>query len=563
MIRHIALLASAALAGAAPAAAEAPSLEGRAVLPADTFAEGPRSGAAVTNPTNGRHTPFASQPVQGFSAVLDAGGGAYWAMPDNGYGSKANSRDFLLRMYRIRPEFKTASGGSGEVTVEGFIQLSDPDERVPFALEDTDRKLTGADFDIESVRRDASGDLWFGDEFGPFLLHTDSTGKLLEAPISLPGVRSADNPYLGPGEASELRSSGGFEGMGLSSDGPCGTAGSAEILHPTLEKALEVDRLAGAPAARRRYIYSFSLATGGYFAEPYQYRTESSGHYIGDVTNVDEHRLLVTERDASQGATAVFKRIYLVDLRETDATGYLVKTELVDLMSVADPALISLPERPGDIGLGDPFSFPFETIEAVLPLDRERLLVLNDNNYPFSKGRNPDRIDDNEAIVIGIDALCDPPPEPPPPPDAAPGEDPPPAEAPPPGKGPGEVSVDRTGPTVRIFRVAPKRLRIGRRRSVESARLRVARRIAFRFTLTERGSVRVQIKRVLLTRRGRRLRRVGQLRRRRRTRGGAIGFTGRLSGRVLSPGLYRATLRATDAAGNRGRPRTVAFRVVR
>ena len=38
--------------------------------------------------------------------------------------------------------------------------------------------------------------LWFGDEFGPFLLHTDASGTVLEAPIPLPGVQSPQNPFL-------------------------------------------------------------------------------------------------------------------------------------------------------------------------------------------------------------------------------------------------------------------------------------------------------------------------------------------------------------------------------
>ena len=59
----------------------------------------PPSGAALgTAPINGITPPFPGQPVQGFSAVLDAGNGEYWVMPDNGYGAKANSGDFLLRM---------------------------------------------------------------------------------------------------------------------------------------------------------------------------------------------------------------------------------------------------------------------------------------------------------------------------------------------------------------------------------------------------------------------------------------------------------------------------------
>ena len=66
---------------------------------------------------------------------------------------------------------------------------------MPFEIvnEDTDQRLlTGGDFDIESFRIGRRGDLWFGNEFGPFLLHTDLTGRVLEAPIPLPDVKSPD-----------------------------------------------------------------------------------------------------------------------------------------------------------------------------------------------------------------------------------------------------------------------------------------------------------------------------------------------------------------------------------
>jgi hypothetical protein len=63
------------------------------------------------------------------------------------------------------------------------------------------------------------------------------------------------------------------------------------------------------------------------------------------------------------------------------------------------------PARAGDFGLGDPFRFPFQTIESVLPLDAERLLVINDNNYPFSAGRNPALPDDTELIVVRTGSL--------------------------------------------------------------------------------------------------------------------------------------------------------------
>src|SRR5687768_5330040 len=61
-------------------------LEGYAVLPADTYAEGPASGSLLNPETTfGRAIPFASQPVQGTSDVLLADNGNYLIMPDNGF----------------------------------------------------------------------------------------------------------------------------------------------------------------------------------------------------------------------------------------------------------------------------------------------------------------------------------------------------------------------------------------------------------------------------------------------------------------------------------------------
>ena len=42
--------------------------------------------------------------------MVDNRDGTFWAMPDNGFGAKANSADFLLRLYRVRPKWETAGG---------------------------------------------------------------------------------------------------------------------------------------------------------------------------------------------------------------------------------------------------------------------------------------------------------------------------------------------------------------------------------------------------------------------------------------------------------------------
>ena len=249
--------------GSQPAGAQ--SLVKFASLPADTFAAGPTSGQLIA-PANGRIPPFVDkQPVQGFSSVLRTASGDYLAMSDNGFGAKPNSPDYVLRFYRIDPDFRTATGGSGTIAVESFTTLSDPFHKVNFpivadgatypgtaipvdAAIRSRRLLTGGDFDIESFREAHDGTYWFGDEFGPFLIHTDSAGRVLEAPIPLPGVRSPQNPFLG-GETANLPGSKGFEGMSISPNG--------KTLYPMLEGALTTD-----PDQRQLRITSSTWTAG-------------------------------------------------------------------------------------------------------------------------------------------------------------------------------------------------------------------------------------------------------------------------------------------------------------
>jgi hypothetical protein len=178
-----------------------------AELPADTFAEGPISGADSGNGTpidaNGRTGPFVSQPVQGFSGVQFApdNSGTLWFLSDNGFGAKSNSADYLLRIYQVDPNFTgDLENGDGSIEVQNFIQLADPNNLIPFDIinEDTEeRLLTGSDFDIESFTIDNNGDIWIGEEFGPYLLHFNSSGELLEAPIETPDNEPTFNTLNG------------------------------------------------------------------------------------------------------------------------------------------------------------------------------------------------------------------------------------------------------------------------------------------------------------------------------------------------------------------------------
>src|ERR1044071_7246834 len=136
--------------GVGPLASDAPGLIARAVLPAATFADGPLSGTLISGGLVGGF--FPAQPVQGISSLVDARDGTFLAMADNGFGTLDNSADFRLRIYRLRPNFRTATGGAGDIEVESFVELHDPARLLKQTIVNEftrDRVLTGADFDIE------------------------------------------------------------------------------------------------------------------------------------------------------------------------------------------------------------------------------------------------------------------------------------------------------------------------------------------------------------------------------------------------------------------------------
>jgi hypothetical protein len=390
-----ATLGQAGPARAGPTPAD-PLLLGRAVLPFDTFGGGPPAGAFVTpNPNNGVTFPLPEQPVEGFSAIVDGRrAGEYLAMEDNGFGGKAVSVDFLIRAYYIRPYFKTAQGGTGTVDVGDFISFRDPGHRLPFPIVNQStrkRLLTGGDIDPESLQRGPDGDLWVGDEFGPWILHFSSNGRLLEPPYDVPGIHSPNNPLFDPLTATQPNSR-GFEGMGISPDG--------RFLYAALEGATVADT-----EKTRRNVYEFSVTRREFTGRLLHYRAEADSFMIADMWAIGRQRVVVIERDAGSGVNALFRKLYLVDLRSTDADGFLTKTQLVDLAAIPDPDLVSLPAvHAGDLGLGDPFSVMCESIEAVHQVTGSKVLLGCDNNLPNS-GRNPTRPDDDEFILVDVPGL--------------------------------------------------------------------------------------------------------------------------------------------------------------
>src|SRR5262249_10084126 len=282
------------------------------------------------------------------------------------------------------------------------IFLNDADKNVPFRIVHegtTKRYLTGADFDTEGFQW-VGETLWIGDEFGPYLIKADKSGKVLAVfetvadgkPVRSPDHYAVQSPSA-PGAGLtgvHLRRSKGFEGFALSKDG--------KFLYPLLEGPLwdeakkDWERIDGKEAAR---ILEFDVVAEKFTGRFWYFVFEQNGNAIGDFNMIDATTGLVIERDNGEGTRdkacpegqkgedcvadiAKFKRIVKIEISDASVGKPVRKIGYIDLLQIKDPN--NKARKPLNDGV---LKFPFFTIENVDVVDERHIVVGNDNNLPF------------------------------------------------------------------------------------------------------------------------------------------------------------------------------------
>jgi hypothetical protein len=246
----------------------------------------------------------------------------------------------------------------------------------PYTMRDEERHLYLVDGEPESAEEEYRQLSELGVD--GFFTDFPATGVAVVDSLTNEFVRSPQNPDLKDALPNLARSR-GFEGMAFSPD--------RSTLYPLLEGTIDGD-----PENSLR-IYKFDVASSSFTGLVGYYPT-TDGNPIGDFTPINDSEFLVIERDNNEGEEAEFKKIFKIDISNLDENGFVEKTEVVDLLNIQDPNDLN-----GDGSTT--FDFPFETIEDVVVVDENTILVANDNNYPFSMGREAD-IDNNEIILIDL-----------------------------------------------------------------------------------------------------------------------------------------------------------------
>ncbi|ASY55873.1 Glycerophosphoryl diester phosphodiesterase [Sinorhizobium sp. CCBAU 05631] len=372
------------------------------------------AGKDGVRPT-GLSLPFNGQPMQGFSGIKAMPDGTFWSLSDNGFGNKLNSTDAMLMLHHLKIDWD-----AGKVEALKTVFLSDPDRKTPFPIVmegSATRYLTGGDFDVESIQPVADG-FWIGEEFGPYVLKFDTTGKLTDViPTTVDGkpVLSPDNPTLtlqaDPSKrapAFNLKRSGGYEGLALSKDG---TKLYGLLEGPIWTDGETVEQADGRPALR---IVELDAAAKAWTGRSWLYPLAEGGEAIGDFNMLDEKSALVIERDNGAGTVdkacadpkdpkpdcfavgSKLKRVYKIAMDDEYVGKAVRKIGYIDLLKISDP---DNRKRQGGDGYYD---MPFVTIENVDRVDDAHIIVGNDNNLPFSAGRALDKADDNEFVLLEV-----------------------------------------------------------------------------------------------------------------------------------------------------------------
>lgn len=246
------------------------------------------------------------------------------------------------------------------------------------------------------------------------MLHFDKNGNLKEVfDVYVEGKKliSPDNPSLklnnkpnGENPKFNVKRSKGFEAMASSKD--------YSKLYLLLEGSIYDNNVYENEKGREFLrIIEFDLKAKKFTGKNYKYFLENNNHSIGDFNMIDDKYGIIIERDQKEGISnkackennikncfnkiAEFKRIYKVEL--DDKNHEARKISYIDLLDIKDKNKIS--KKPL---VNDKFVFPFETIEGVDVVDNAHIVVENDNNFPYSSSREPNKTDDNEFILLEV-----------------------------------------------------------------------------------------------------------------------------------------------------------------
>lgn len=336
--------------------------------------------------------PFVHVGGYGSSMAYHEADSTFWLLTDRGPnadGPTSESKVFLLSEFTPRVGIFKLKGDS--LHLQRIILLKDstntPFNGLPRVKGDGTTGETAYDLhkhiippseqyglDPEGLALAPDGSFWVSDEYGPYLLHFDPSGRCMEE----------FSPFNGklPAVYAHRRPNRGMEGLCISRDG--------STLYGIMQSPLRLPKKESSFFSSCLPLFALHAADG--LTRQYAYPLEDKDNGVSELAFAGRDTLLVLERDGkfpSKGKG--FKRIYRVCLaEETDSIHPLRKELVVDLLKAVPDYDHDKPEGIALIG---------DSILAVVNDDDFGVSSLPDGS-PSPKMLKNGKIDRNEIYCL-------------------------------------------------------------------------------------------------------------------------------------------------------------------
>lgn len=230
--------------------------------------------------------------------------------------------------------------------------------------------------DSEGIVSDGKGGFWICDEYGPFIAHLDSTGKILEkfGPQPLEGEQSVAGGL--PNIVKWRQPNRGFEGIARTPNGKIYAAvqSTLNIEGETKNTAQFIRLVELDPATGKTRMFAYPHDVSAY--------KRSKDAKIGDLVAVDNDSLLIVEQGKGKGKK-MRNLVYRIDLRgASDLTGKMINgkaLEYADRAALATAGVDMLSKTP----LVDlrKHGWEAEKAEGLVIVDERTIGLASDNDF--------------------------------------------------------------------------------------------------------------------------------------------------------------------------------------
>jgi hypothetical protein len=246
------------------------------------------------------------------------------------------------------------------------------------ALSDTLKTLPGdrRGLDTEGITEDGKGGYWLCDEYGPFLIHIDSQGKILAkyGPTAEQGEQAVAGGL--PNIIKWRQPNRGFEGITRLPDGRILAAvqSTLDVEGKSKNKAQFTRLISFDPVSGKTAMYGYPIDIDSY--------KKAKDAKVGDIVAVDNQHILLVEQGSDKDKQMINK-IYLVDLSQaTDLSAFDGKGRALEFDDAKELAKrgVTLAQKRKVVDLRK-LGWQQEKVEGLSLIDNRTLAVINDNDF--------------------------------------------------------------------------------------------------------------------------------------------------------------------------------------